>query len=384
MRFTHLALVVGTVSVVAPPALAQAPAAAQAAGAPSADQQKTTEGAEDRNDTPEYKLPFRESWLILDNAVTTQTVGVGSSYQSSNPTYEMSLGFRPRYFFTDANATHEWHVGGRIDLVHEFTNSDVTTKEGETTFSDANIYFADKWKIGGNKDTWLLTQLPVLTFPTSKFSMDNGTILGVGLRGWFNQNVRLAPSAPVFKEAHFGITTSYTHTFTTATTATNPELRRVRLEPDGRTLPGDQLTGAAFPAHELAIGALAIADITEKFQLWLDASYRPTWLYSFSPVKDEKTPTGNAPVRSVEDPTTYVVTTSFAANLYYDLIPELTIGVGYENVAAQPAPDGLRRSIFYSPGAQFHLVLWGHLDSVYVTLAGQREPEKPKQSASTN
>jgi hypothetical protein len=79
-----------------------------------------------------------------------------------------------------------------------------------------------------------------------------------------------------------------------------------------------------------------------------------------------------------------VVTTSFAANLYYDLIPELTVGVGYENLAAQPGPDGLRRSIFYSPGAQFHLVLWGHLDSLYVTVAGLRKPAEPKQSASVH
>ena len=193
----------------------------------------------------------------------------------------------------------------------------------------------------------------------------------------------LLPSSAGLQGGAFGITTSYTHTFTTATTATNPELRRVRLEPDGRTHPGNQLTGAAFPEHELSIGALAIADITEKFQLWLDASYRPTWVYGFSPV-NVTGPVGTTPAARIADPTTYVVTTSFAANLYYDLIPELTIGFGYENVALQPGPDGLRRSIFYSPGAQFHLVLWGHLDSVYVTLAGQREPTETKHTASAN
>jgi hypothetical protein len=377
MRFTRLALLVGTVSVVAQPVKAQ-----PGPGSLSIDEKKTTEGAEERNDSPEYKLPFRESWLILDNAVTTQTVGVGSSYQSSNPTYEMSLAFRPRYFFTDVKATHELHVGGRIDLVHEFTNSDVTTKEGETTFSDTTLYVADKWKIGGSKDTWLLAQAPVLQFPTSKFSMSNGTIMALGVNSWFNQNVSLAPSLPVFKEAHFGITASYTHTFTDATTPTNAELRRVRLDPDGRTFPGDQLTGAAFPAHELSIGAVAIADITEKLQLWLNASYRPTWLYSFDNV-NITTETGTAPALRPADPTTYTVTTSFAANVYYDLIPELSIGFGYENVAAQPGPDGLRRSIFYSPGAQFHLVLWGHLDSMYVSVAGLRKPGR-KQSAQLN
>lgn len=322
-------------------------------------------------DPAKVRLKFRGSWLILDNAVNTQTVGIGSDYQSANPRYEVSLSFRPRYYLYESDE-HEVFVSGRADVIREITNNDATTREGETTLSDFTLFLADRITLGGSKDTWLLAQAPIVTFPTSTFSFDNGTVLGLGARAWFNQSLTLAGDAwSVFKRVHTGLIVSYNHTFTQATTATNAELRRVRLEPDGRTYPGDQLTGAAFPNHELRVGALLITEITDKLQLWLDGSYRPTWLYSFGNA-EVCTQTGCAPVQAEQGSTNYVVTTSFGANLYYDMIPELTLGAGYDNIALQLGPDGQRRSFFHSPGAQFHFVLWAHLDAIYLAATGQR------------
>jgi len=278
--------------------------------------------------------------------VNTQTVGVGSDYQSSNPTYEMSLSLRPRYYL-HTSTDHEVYLSGRADVIREITNSDVTTREGETTLSDFTLFAAHKWKlVEGSTDTWLLTYLPVVTFPTSNFSQNNGTILGLGARFWFNQTFKLAGTSwPVFQRAHVGAIAAYNHTFSQATTGTNPAIRRVRLEPDGKTYAGDQLTGSAFPHTEVTLQALFIAELTEKIALWFDASYRPTWLYGFSSV-DICTQTGCAPVQpsSSQSPTTYVPTTSFGANIYFDVIPELTFGAGYTNIALQLAPDGQRRS----------------------------------------
>jgi hypothetical protein len=145
----------------------------------------------------------------------------------------------------------------------------------------------------------------------------------------------------------------------------------VRLEPDGKTYPGDQLTGSAIPHSEVTLSALFVAEITERIALWIDAAYRPTWLYGFSPV-DVCTQTGCAPVKSSQAPTTYVPTTSFGANLYFDVIPELTFGAGYTNIALQLAPDGTRRSFLNSPSAEFHFVIWAHLDALYLTATGHR------------
>jgi len=353
----------GAAWLLSPDALGQAAVPADKAGA---QETRSEDGL-----ALQKKLPFRESWLILDNAVNTQTLGVGPDYQSTNPTYEVSLSLRPRYYFYTTPSL-EFFLSGRADVIKEITNSDVTTNERDTTLSDFTFFLANKWKIGGSSDTWLLTQAPIFTFPTSDFSINNGTRLGLGARFWFNQRFSLAgDSAPVFKRLNLGVITSYNYTWSEATTGTNSAIRRVRLEPDGKTYPGDQLTGTAFPHSEFRIGGLLIAEITDLIHLWLEASYRPTWLYGFSSV-NVCTQTGCAPARPSQDPTTYVVTTSFAANLYYDVIPELTLGLGYDNIALQLAPDGMRRSAFNSPSAQFHFVLWAHLDALYLTAIGKR------------
>jgi hypothetical protein len=344
---------------------------AQDASALATDRQNQAEVKPGGPEPP--KLPFRDSWFIWDNAVTTQTLGVGSDYQSADPTYEMSFSLRPRYYFWDTEKAKAY-VGGRIDLIREFTNSDVTTRQGETTLSDTTLLMGYRRTLikSGSSETWLLSSLPILTLPTSKFSIDNGTSVGVGGGVRLSQDVPLAGDEwKVFKRLSASVFAGYTHTFTRSTVPTNPELRRVRLEPEGRTFPGDQLTGAAFPEHEVRLDARLIMDVTEDVSLWLEGSYRPTWVYGFGD-QIVRTQTGSAPALRATDPTTYVVTTGFLADLYYHVMPELSVGVGYEAVNLQPGPDGLRRSIFYGPSAQFHLVLVAYLDALYQTASGNR------------
>ena len=147
----------------------------------------------------------------------------------------------------------------------------------------------------------------------------------------------------------------------------------MRLNPEGRTVPGDQLVGAAFPEHELHFNARLIADITEKLSFFMEGSYRPTWKYRFGPVVDQ-IQSGSARVMDSDSPNTYVPVTSFEADVYYDVIDQLSVAVGYVNVEVQPGLDGQRRTIFYSPGAQFFLSVIGHLDAIYLAATG-RKPE---------
>ncbi|HEX4336548.1 MAG TPA: hypothetical protein VH062_11580 [Polyangiaceae bacterium] len=326
--------------------------------------------------TPEkpVKLRWRDTWLIWDNSVSSQTVGFGKNYLSSDPTYEMSGSFRPRYYLYDGELD-SFFAAGRIDIVREFTNSDVTTERGETTLSDATLLTGYRRTLASSPgyETIMTASLPILTFPTSKFSMDNGTILGLGTEARLSQTMPLAGEKwTVFKTLTVGAVAGYNHTFTRATQATNPDLRRVRLDPEGRTVPGDQLAGAAFPEHELHFNARLIADITEKLSLFLEASYRPTWKYSFKPTNITDPSGGGGPVLDPTAPVTYVPVTSFEADVYYDVIPELSVAVGYVNVEVQPGLDGQRRSIFYSPGSQFYLSVIGHLDAIYLAATGKK------------
>jgi hypothetical protein len=335
----------------------------------------TTAGGRARDAVPSEpeKLRFRHSWLTWDNAVNAQALGIGQSYQSADPTYEMSLSLQPRYYLYDGDDDAVF-VDGRIDLIRELTNSDVTTREGETTFSDAQVLLAYSRVLAarGEYETLGSVRAPILTLPTSKFSSENGTMLGLGAELRLAQTLPLAGAAASwFQRVTLIGALGYNHTFTQAVVPTNPELRRVRLDPGGRTVPGDQLTGAAFPEHEGRMTARMLVDVRSRIWVWGEVSYLPTWKYGFGDV-DVCVATGCAPADHPPDVSTYVVMTGFQAALVFDVLPELGASLGYVNVALQPGPDGQRRSIFTSPGAQVYFQLTAYLDAIYLAAEGRR------------
>lgn len=317
---------------------------------------------------------FRETLLVWDNSVTAQTLGLGKSYQSANPTYETSLSLRPRYYLVEREG-HTVYLAGRVDLVHEFTNSDVTTRRGETTLTDATLLAAYRRTLhrGPGHATLATAALPVLTLPTSKFSYSNGTLLGLGAELRLSHEAFLTgESEAVLRRVSLAAIVGYQHTFTRAVVPIDPDLHRLRLDPEGRTVPGDQLTGAAFPAHELRLSARLVAGVTDRLRWLTEFSYRPTWKYGFA--DDVRVcgvvSTGCSTVTSQADPVTYLVVTAFETAVSYDVIDALAVAVGYVNVEQQPGLDGQRRNVFYAPGAQLYLSLIGYLDAVAVRASG--------------
>jgi hypothetical protein len=328
------------------------------------------------------KLRWRDTWLIWDNSVTAQTLGVGKNYLSADPTYVMSGSLRPRYYLYDGNVD-AFYLAGRVDVVREFTNSDVTTERGETTLSDAVLLTAYRRSLAKspNYETLFTGALPILTLPTSKFSIDNGTYLGLGTEARITQSMPLAGEKwAVFKTLTLGAIAGYNHTFTRATVPSNETLGNslLRMNPEGRAVPSDQLAGAAFAEHELHFNARLIADITEKMSLFVEASYRPTWKYGFGNVGICVQTGECSNALRIDSPTTYVPVTSFEADIYYDVLDQLSVAFGYVNLAAQPGLDGQRRTIFYSPSSQFYLSFIGHLDAIYLAAVGK----KPEASGS--
>lgn len=331
------------------------------------------------------KLPWHDTWLILENQVTAQTIGIGQSYQSSNPTYDVALSLRPRYYFYESDE-EAFYASGRIDVAREFTNNDVTTERGEVIVggaphgvgaSDPTLFPAYRRRLAkrGEYETMFVAYAPVFTFPLSKFSRDNGTYLGLGAELRLYDDVPLAGSrSSMFKKLTMGAIVSYNHTFSRAPVGTNLQLFRLRMDPEGKTVPGDQLTGAAFPEHEVRGTLRFIVEIAKDVSWWTDFTYEPTWLYAIEH-GNVRILTGSTPTTGVANPTTFVTTTDFETTLYYHLLNELTAGVGYANATVQPGPDGQRRNIFYGPGAAFVVELIGHLDEMYLTAAGRRSTE---------
>jgi hypothetical protein len=70
----------------------------------------------------------------------------------------------------------------------------------------------------------------------------------------------------------------------------------------------------------------------------------------------------------------------------YDLIDEMSLALGYYNLATELAPNGQRRgiiggdNIWWSPDARFFFTVTANLDAIYLRAAGKTADE-PKKTA---
>ena len=351
---------------------------AETATAPTvADKGTTAPVTETEDDKP--KVVFRGSTLYWDHSATTSTLGVGSDYQSRNPTYEMAFGLRPRYYFRDVQG-ESVSARGDIALLREFTNSDATTREGEWTFTDAELWLAYAKTLNDtpNATTDLIIRAPQLVLPTSKVSASNGKILGIGLGIGVEQAVPLRGKDSGFLPGALARANArYRYQIASSVVPTSDSIDRVRLGPEGRSLPGDQLSGSAFPDHEISGNVSVEPEIVPHLSLLAELGLR----YAHRRALDETVEicgvvsSGCVEVDTSADASRYSLASVFTLELAYELRDELTLSVGYANLASQLGADGQRRQPFYSQDARAYLTLTVALDALYLTATGRGERE---------
>jgi hypothetical protein len=329
------------------------PAHAQAA--PAADT-----GAQPPPPAEEEKLPaYHHSIFSWENTVTAATLGIGDPPQSSDPTYTMGLVAKTRYYFIDDTPKGEHlRLGLDAGLYREMTNSDTTTRRGELDFSDTELalMYARRFQGAADTDGTLAQVGPRLTFPSSKISYDSGRYFAAGAL------IGVANVTPWFrgKLEHFSSTTlltvGYKRWFSRATVPTNESLERVRLVPDGRTLPSDALSGSSLIRDQIEFGGRLRLELGENILWTTDAALAPAWKYDVQkhvPVCGVVL-TGCADVKVSEDDSRYLVRTSFDTEISLRLAKGFSLDFGYGNAANQLGQDGRRRNFFYSPEAVFH------------------------------
>jgi len=181
--------------------------------------------ADAANDTwkvdPEQKtrLPWHGSMLLFDQSVTTQTVGLGPSYQSADPVYEWWLAFKPRYALYESHkesfALNLW-----MNVYLELTNSDTTTTKHEPVLGPtwlSAIYGRTLFEGDGYKTS--VSVGPRLGLPTDMASRNAGQIVGLGVSAGASQRIPLrGRGAPWFSDMRFGVSTTYNHPVTRCTT----------------------------------------------------------------------------------------------------------------------------------------------------------------------
>ncbi|HKO50885.1 MAG TPA: hypothetical protein VJV79_24410 [Polyangiaceae bacterium] len=319
------------------------------------------------------RLRWHDSYLYWDHAVTANTLGVGQDYLTRNPLYEMTIGFRPRYYLVE-NERASISLRGDLGVVSERTNSDTTSKQGEWSATDFEFWGSFSYKLRESKSdlTELAIRVPRLLLPTSKVSYESGKILGLGVRVGAREEIVLAGrGARFFSSVELLGKIDYGYLFSNGQVPINGALERIRMGSDGRSIVSDQLGGATLAQHAAAFGIAAWAHVHQRVNWITSFELRSAWKY---PVSHDVqicgvVLTGCTQASGVAEPQTRTALTYFQTEIWGRLTDTLELTFGYANLATQLAPDGRRRNFFYSPDARFYLTLNVYLDHLYVGLS---------------
>jgi hypothetical protein len=345
-----------------------------------------TGGAGGENAAAQVKNPMRGSVFIFDQSITTQTAGVGfQAPQSSWPYYGLWMSLRPRWYFND-----QLSLRGRLDYTKELTNTEQTTNRDEDVFGDIRTDLVYETPLA-QEGTWKNTKVAIgarALWPTSKISIDSGVYVTLGALGIATQKFVLrGEDAPFFNGGHVGLTLLYLHPFTNSTTPYSPNFSYTREDTDAATFVSHQITGQTLAEHEL-IGFLDFGlDITPKLSATLDWIPINQWHYAPPPACVAIANGQACPPRTNDQQ--FVQQTWILAALDYEIVPELSVGIGYYNLANTIASDGTVKtlwdggahSLLWSPDARFFLDFTANLDKIYEDATGKYK-SKPGETAS--
>jgi hypothetical protein len=358
-------------AVLGPPGLVSPAAAHDDVAGVEASPTVTRPGAPPEDEVPSR---WRGSILLFDQSLTTQTVGVGADYQSADPTYEWWLALKPKFTAferkNDSVTLNLW-----MNFYLELTNSDTTTEHREPLLGPTYLwatYGHTLRDVRGYKTAVAVG--PRANLPTDKASYDIGQIVELGAIGSASQTFPLrGDDARAFNSARLAVGAIYGHPFDRFTTPVNGDLHQLRQDVDGQSVIDDQIAGEMNVRNALSLSALGELQILPRLNLSLSYVVINQWRYA--PTSVQLSPlTGAANVMSIPDPTTYTVKTWLTLSAAYDLNDELSVALGYYNLANQLAPDGSRRSPLWSPSARFFLTLTANLDTIYRRVSRKLRP----------
>lgn len=330
--------------------------------------------------------PLRGSTFLFDQSMSTATAHLEPSPQQSYvPFYGWWLSLRPRWNFDD-----HWRVQARLDYYKELTNSQETTLYREDVFGDIwtdLVYSTALADDGPWKNTKVSFGLRAL-WPTSKASQGEGVYVTTGATAGIRQKVWLeGQDAKALNAARFGLDVAYLHPFSSATTPNDyGTFAYVRENVDGYSFVSDQLTGQTLADHTL-FGIFDFGlDVTPKLALSIDWILINQWHYAPTNACADAFPAPACPPRI--DDNQFTQLGWFVVDAEYELLPELSIGLGYYNLANTVGPNGQANTLFgggennllWSPDARVFLDLTANLDDIYEDASGKYR-SKPGQTA---
>jgi hypothetical protein len=317
---------------------------------------------------------FRGSTLLFDQSLTTQTVGLGTDYQTRNPLYEWWFAFKPRYFVYQT-ARSALSLNLWMNLYLEFTSSDTTTTKREPVLGPTSLWASYAHTVESRPGYRTSFHIgPRITLPTDKAARNSGQILGIGAIGGIFQAIPFRDKeATVLTTGRLGLTAIYVHPLHRATSPVDGDLGQLRQDIAGRSIVSDQLRPGMNVENSLSVAFSAGVQIVPRLDFGFSYVLLNSWVYTPKDVPICTVRPDCATPVAVDDPTTYRVSTWALASLDYTVLDEMTVSLGYYNLTSQLGPDGQRRSPFWSPDARVFLSLIANLDAIYDRLASPRE-----------
>lgn len=385
------------------PAPQPAPVAPPPAGAQPQDPGQPQQPPADKpapKAAPPKPLPWRATNFVWSHQASTQIFGLGAPYQSGTfEAYSWNFSANPGYFVLDT-PNHKIRLVLGLNAQYELTNNDVTTRDKEFLFGDIAFgptYIGTILKAGGGatgqltaaqrRDPTLAGGQEYITtllaggrlfFPTSKFSLSQGVALRTSLFFGAQQVIKLlGNSAPGLQNVTLRLVENWRHTFASASTPTNGNLHWLRQGANGATFESDQLGGFAFDENTLTHSLDIILPIYGDLTVFSSFQLQHVFPFTFQGQACEaQTLTGC--VQADRDPnrTALRVNTGFDFSLYYQIVAELGVTLGYSNYTGQLAPNGQYRDFFWSPDAYFHADATVSLDAIYSRIANAVNPPK--------
>lgn len=323
-------------------------------------------------------MPWRGTSVSWGHSATTGLLGVGEDFQSDDfHAYAMNWTLSLNYFVIDEEK-YKVSVSTAPALSVELTNSDTTTTKREPLLADLpvqstysrSLFSSGLWSTGTSVTAGLI-------FPTSKASAANGTYVTTSPRIGLTQNIPiLGEKSPALKSISLGANVRWDHRFARAQTATLTELERPRQTSNGDTFLSDQLSFSRLSLNTVR-EALSLSFSEAVAGMPLGLGFNFSFAQSVLPKFADETCaveilTGCVPVSESPEAQRARYTWGFGADLEFQPLPEMAIGVGYANVSPTLAPDGTRRGPFSSPDAEFSASLTFFPDALFERMTGPK------------
>jgi hypothetical protein len=349
-----------------------APTSATPAGAEPKKDEATKEAAPEEK--KEEKLnPFRGSIFLFDQSILTSNLSKGGQL-SPSPEYEWWISPRIYYSFDK-----HIKVGARFDFFKEMvTNHEETTDAREWRYGDPWITasYSDKATFLSPKSRWAVGL--VARPPMSKESRANGQFFALGPNASLTYGIDLNKGSKWFSGMSIGASVSYSHAFTKSTTPDSfTSFQRPHTDANGDGYMDSQVRSSTLTGNTLLYALNAEIEIHDDISF----SGSMIWIDQFAYQPPDATFNGQTVARNPND-THFRQLTWFLLDLDYQVIPELSLSLGYYNLNSSIALDGSRRNFLWSPESRLFFSMTANLDALYddATKTGK----KPSASAKTN